>query len=96
MADSAVGEGVPFQFELAEDTPKLLDASDGLRLLAGELEVAHVLCHEKQQGGQPGGFPSLMLRAKLGIDRAGPEPPVPGFSQRRTSVAGSKSSYPGS
>eukprot|EP00969_Alexandrium_andersonii_P087202 3846634-Alexandrium_andersonii.AAC.1 len=33
-----------------------------------------MLCHEQRQSGQPGGFPPLMLQAKLGIDRARPEP----------------------
>eukprot|EP00969_Alexandrium_andersonii_P288454 12751889-Alexandrium_andersonii.AAC.1 len=66
MADPAVGEGVPFQFEFAEHTLELLDASYRLRLFAGKLEVVRVLCHEQQQRGQPGGFPPLMLHAELG------------------------------
>eukprot|EP00969_Alexandrium_andersonii_P374055 15485340-Alexandrium_andersonii.AAC.1 len=66
-------------FEFAEHAPRLLDASYGIRLLAGKLEVVHMFRHEQLQNGQPGGFPSQVLRAELGVYRAGPKPArVPG------------------
>eukprot|EP00969_Alexandrium_andersonii_P148123 6548536-Alexandrium_andersonii.AAC.1 len=59
---------------LAEHALKLLDAPYGLRLFVGELEVVHMLCHKQAQDGQPGGFPSQVLHAELGVYRAGLEP----------------------